>query len=144
MVTDGEKEADSENVVEMPKGVQWVQIDLQRECCLYAIVIWHDYYYHLPIFRGVVVRAADDASFTKHARTLFNNDYENASGLGIGTQDQYVETYEGKLIDAKGVKARYLRFYSNGNNNSPLNGYIEIEAWGLPVNSQGGDIPPTK
>lgn len=39
---------------------------------------------------------------------------------------------EGRLIDAKGIKARYLRPYSNGSNKSPVNAYQEIEVWGLP------------
>jgi hypothetical protein len=142
MVTDGEKEATESNVVALPKGVQWVQIDLERECRIYAVVIWHDFYYHLPVFRGVVVQAADDVGFGQQVQTLFNNDYENVAGLGKGADKRYFETYEGKLIDAKGIKARYLRFYSNGNSNSPLNGYIEIEAWGFPAGSEAAHISP--
>jgi hypothetical protein len=45
----------------------------------------------------------------------------------------YVETYEGKLIDAKGVRARYVRLYSNGNSSNELNHYIEVEVFGTPV-----------
>jgi hypothetical protein len=143
-LTDGEKEAtgSESNVVALPNGVQWVQIDLERECRIYAVVVWHDFYYHHPVFRAVVVQAADDAGFGQQVQTLFNNDYENATGLGKGADKQYFETNEGKLIDAKGIKARYLRFYSNGNNNSPLNGYIEIEAWGFPVRPDVGHTPP--
>jgi hypothetical protein len=42
-----------------------------------------------------------------------------------------VETSEGKLIDTKGIQARYLRCYSNGNNNNDLNHYIELEVYGI-------------
>ena len=45
----------------------------------------------------------------------------------------YVETSEGKLIDARGVQAHYVRCYSNGNNNNDLNHYIELEIYGTPV-----------
>jgi hypothetical protein len=45
----------------------------------------------------------------------------------------YVETHEGKLIDAKGVEARYVRLYSNGNDAAPLNHYVEIEVYGRPA-----------
>ena len=45
----------------------------------------------------------------------------------------YVETYQGKLIDAKGAKGRYVRFYSNGNTTNKLNDYIEVEVWGKPA-----------
>ena len=62
--------------------------------------------------------------------TLFNNDHDNSAGLGVGKNMHYVETNEGKLIDAKGVKGRYVRFYSNGNNASDLNHYIELEVFG--------------
>lgn len=95
-------------------------------------MIWHNHN-RIALFLGVVVQAADDAEFTKNVWTLFNNDHNNLTGLGMGTDKQYFETHEGKLIDAKGIKARYLRFYSNGSNRSPLNAYQEIEAWGLPT-----------
>ena len=133
MVTDGNKQAFDSDLVQIFNGVQWVQIDLEQQYPIYAIVVWHDFYLHFPVFRSVVVQAADAAGFTTNVRTIFNNDYENLAGLGAGTDKQYVETYQGKLIDAKGINARYLRFYSNGSNNSPLNGYVEIEIWGLPA-----------
>lgn len=133
MITDGKKEAFDYDLVEISKGVQWVQIDLERVYAIHAVVIWHDYYLRFPVTRGVIVQAADDAGFSKSVRTLFNNDYENLAGLGAGSDKQYAETHRGKLIDAKGILARYLRFYSNGNSNSPRNGYAEIEVWGLPV-----------
>ena len=97
---------------------------------LAALVIWHDHRY-VQVFRCVVVQSADDPDFTKNVQTIFNNDYENIAGLGIGTDKQYFETNQGKLIDTKGKKARYLRFYSKGSNASALNCYTEIEAYGL-------------
>jgi hypothetical protein len=130
MITDGSKEAFDFDLVEITSGVQWVQIDLACESRIYAIVVWHNHY-RLALFRGVVVQVADDAAFTTNVRTLFNNDYENLAGLGSGTDKQYFEDYPGKLIDGKGIKGRYLRCYSNGSSNSPLNGYAEIEAWGF-------------
>jgi hypothetical protein len=45
----------------------------------------------------------------------------------------YVETSEGKLIDAKGVRARYVRLHSQGNNSNDLNHYIEVEVFGKPA-----------
>jgi hypothetical protein len=36
----------------------------------------------------------------------------------------------GKLIDAKGEKARFVRLYSKGNNGNDLNHYIEVEVYG--------------
>jgi hypothetical protein len=65
-------------------------------------------------------------------RTLFNNDLANACHRGAGTNREYFETREGKLIDAKGVKARYLRLYSDGSTDSALNEYTEVEIYARP------------
>src|SRR5438067_229996 len=75
-ITDGKKEPDDDQVVEMKKGVQWVQVDLEKAYPIYAIALWHDHRW-LQVFHGVVVQAADDAEFTKNIRTVFNNDFEN-------------------------------------------------------------------
>ena len=136
-VTDGNAEAIDDAVVEMHKNVQWVQIDLEKDCDIDAILMWHDHRY-VQVFRCVVVQTAEDPDFTKNVQTLFNNDYENVAGLGIGKDKQYFETNQGKLIDtkgadAKGTKARYLRFYSKGSNASALNCYTEIAVYGLPA-----------
>lgn len=131
-ITDGKKDPDDEQAVEMKKGVQWVQIDLENVHPIYAILLWHDHRW-LQVFQDVVVQAADDAEFTKNIRTIFNNDLENQAGRGIGTDKQYFETAEGKLIDTKGIKARYLRFYSKGSNMTAYNVYQEIEVYALPA-----------
>ena len=38
------------------------------------------------------------------------------------------------MVDAKGVSARYVRLYSNGNTSDELNHYTEVEVYGKPVN----------
>jgi len=130
-ITDGKKDPDDDQVVEMKKGTQWVQIDLEKEYPIIAIALWHDHRW-LQVFHGVVIQAADDADFTKNIRTIFNNDYENTSGLGIGADKEYLETNQGKLIDVKGQKARYLRFYSRGSTMTAYNVYQEIEVYAVP------------
>jgi hypothetical protein len=99
---------------------------------IYAIVIWH-YHKEARVYFDVVVQIADDADFITNVRTLFNNDIDNSAGLGVGQDKYYVETNEGKLIDAKGVHARYVRLYSKGNTSNDLNHYIEVEVYGRPV-----------
>ena len=69
----------------------------------------------------------------ENVRTIFNNDSDNTSGLGVGTDREYFETYEGKLINTKGVKARYIRFYSKGSTESALNEYTELEVYARPA-----------
>ena len=141
LITDGNKEAIDDAVVEMHKNVQWVQIDLEADYHIYAIVLWHDHRY-VQVFRCVVVQAADDPDFTGNVQTLFNNDYENVAGLGLGKDKQYFETNQGKLIGAKGIKARYLRFYSKGSNASALNCYTEIEVYALPAQQTAETLKP--
>ncbi len=131
-ITDGKREPYDEDVVEFRKGTQWVQLDLEKEYPIYALVLWHDHRY-IQVFQDVAVQAADDPDFTKNVRTIFNNDTDNSSGLGIGTDKEYFEKNEGKLIDMKGAKARYLRFYSRGlHEKAGLNAYQEIEVYALP------------
>jgi hypothetical protein len=132
-ITDGEKEAVNDQVVEMRKGVQWVQLDLGEVCDVYAVVVWHDHRL-IQSFRCVVVQAADDPDFIDNVTTLYNNDVENIAGLGIGTDRQYFETQYGKTIPApKGFKTRYFRFYTKGSNSSAFNCYQEIEVYGQPA-----------
>ena len=131
-ITDGNKEAQDESIVFLRKGVQWVQMDLGGANEIFAIVIWHAHN-SAKVYHGVVVQAADDPDFIEHVQTIYNNDQDNASGLGVGTDREYFETNEGKLINAKGVKTRYLRFYSKGSTESAMNEYTEIEVYGRPV-----------
>jgi len=132
LVTDGNKEAREGTALELPPRLQWVQIDLGEPCTLFYVVVWH---FHMEpvVFHDVVVQVSNDPDFIEGVTTLFNNDQDNSAGLGIGKDREYFETSEGKLIDAKGVKARYVRLYSRGSTyNDPLNRYTEVEVFGLP------------
>ncbi len=128
-VTDGEKEAKEGSYVELGPGQQWVQIDLKDQVAIHAILLWH-YHTNARIYRDVVVQVADDPDFIEKVRTVFNNDHDNSSGLGLGTDKEFWETFEGKLIDAKGVVARYVRLYSKGNTADDQNHYTEVEVYG--------------
>ena len=134
MIADGDKEAADGSYIELGPFAQYVTIDLEAVHEIYAVVIWH--YHKLPrVYFDVVVQVADDPDFITNVRTLFNNDIDNSAGLGAGKDMHYIETYEGELIDcfSKGVKARYVRLYSNGNSSDDLNHYIEVEIYGKPV-----------
>jgi hypothetical protein len=132
LITDGDKEATDGSYVELGPFLQHVTIDLEAEYEIYAILVWH-YHKQAHVYYDVVVQLADDADFTTNVRTLFNNDIDNSSGLGIGSDMHYVETAEGKLIDAKGQWARYVRLYSQGNSSDDFNHYIEVEVFGKPA-----------
>lgn len=132
LVTDGDKESTDTSFLEMHRRLQWVQIDLEAPCALYAVVVWHAHNTS-QIYHDVVVQVADDADFTQNVRAVYNSDYDNSAGLGVGSDKEYFENYEGRLIDAKGVKARYIRLYSQGSTYSALNRYTEVEVYGLPA-----------
>jgi hypothetical protein len=131
-VTDAEKSGEDGYFVELGPGKQWVQIDLKGEFNLNAILVWH-YHSQARVFRDVVVQVSDDKDFIKGVTTVFNNDHDNTSGLGIGKDKEYIETNEGRLIDPKGAKARYVRLYSNGNTSNDMNHYVEVEVYGAPA-----------
>lgn len=132
MVTDGDKAGDEGSWVELGPGKQWVEIDLARTANVYAILVWH-FHSQARVYRDVVVQVSDDPNFRNGVTTVFNNDFHNELGLGAGKDLNYIETYQGKLIDAKGVRGRYVRLYSNGNTANKLNHYIEVEVWGKPA-----------
>jgi hypothetical protein len=132
MIDDGDKDGNEGSWVELGPGKQWVQIDLAKDANIYAILIWH-FHSQARVYRDVVVQVSDDATFKSGVTTIFNSDFHNDLGLGVGKDLSYIETYQGKLIDAKGVKGRYVRLYSNGNTANKLNHYIEVEVWGKPA-----------
>jgi len=132
LVTDGDKAGDEGSWVELGPGKQWVQIDLAKKANVYAILVWH-FHSQARVYRDVVVQVSDDPSFRSGVTTVFNNDFKGELGLGAGKDLNYVETYQGKLIDARGAKGRYVRLYSNGNTTNKLNDYIEVEVWGKPA-----------
>jgi hypothetical protein len=132
LVTDGDKAGDEGSWVELGPGKQWVQIDLGKSANIYALLLWH-FHSQARVYRDVVAQVSDDPNFKSGVTTIFNNDFKGELGLGAGKDMNYVETYQGKLIDAKGAKGRYVRLYSNGNTTNKLNDYIEVEVWGKHV-----------
>ena len=134
MITDGDKEAADGSYVELGPFRQDVTIDLEAMHEIYSILIWH-YHKEARVYFDVVVQVADDPDFITNVKTLFNNDIDNSAGFGVGKNMHYTETNEGKLIDvlAQGIKARYVRLYSNGNTSNDLNHYIEVAVYGKPV-----------
>jgi len=132
LVTDGDKRAGDGAYVELAPGLQWVRIDLQRRCRMYGILFWH-YHAAARVYHDVVVQVSDDPDFIDGVRTVYNNDYDNSAGLGLGRDLEYVDDYQGRLIDAGGVCGRYVRLYSAGSTDGDPNHYIEVEVHGKAV-----------
>ncbi len=127
MITDAD--ADGNEYVQLKKGLQWVQINLEESKKLFAAHIWH-YHAQPRVYYDIIIQVSDDPDFIEGVKTVFNNDHDNSSGLGKGTDKNYIEEYYGKTFDLKGAKGKYVRFYSQGNSADKSNHYIEIQVFG--------------
>ncbi len=132
LVTDGDADGADGSFVELMPGKQWVQIDLGAEANIYKIAMWH-YHKQAQAYIDVEVQVSDDAEFKTGVTTLWNSDHDDSSGMGKGGDPAYVETNHGRVIDAKGIKARYVRLWSNGNTSNDMNHYCEVEVFGTPA-----------
>lgn len=128
-VTDGNKTGDEGSFVELGPMDQWVQIDLEKPNKIHAIYLWH-YFMEARAYTDTVVQISDDPEFKKDVKTVFNNDQDNNLKFGAGKDRPYIDTYLGKLVDAKGTTGRYVRLYSRGNTANDLNHYVEVEVFG--------------
>lgn len=129
-ITDGDKEGTERSFVELGPMKQWIQIDLGQPAEIYAVYLWH-FFREARSYHDVAVQVAADADFTQDVKTVYSNDQDNSLKLGIGKDRPYIETFMGKLIDAKGAKGRFVRIYSAGNTANDLNHYVEVEVHGL-------------
>jgi hypothetical protein len=84
--------------VELEAGPQWVQVDLEAEYEVYAVLLWH-FHKSKRIYFDVVVQTSDNPEFQTRA-TIYNNDRENRTGHGVGKDYEYLDSSSGRLIDA--------------------------------------------
>lgn len=131
-VTDGDKDGVEGSWVELLPGLQWVQIDLERPCWLYAVLVWHNHS-RLTVTKDVIVQVSNDPHFVGEVTTIFNNDQDNSAGLGAGSDEEFLETYQGWLMPVRDIKARYVRLYSKGNIDCDCIQYTEVEVYGIPA-----------
>lgn len=128
-LNDGDKEFGKLSLLELPEGKQWVQIDLEEEYGIYAVLLWH-FHEGSRVYFDVVGQLSNDPEFKTGVLTIYNNDYDNSLGLGAGTDKEYIENSDGRLFRPEGLRGRYIRFYSRGNSDHEFNNYVEIEVWG--------------
>jgi F5/8 type C domain len=131
-ITDGDKSGTDGTYVELGPTPQWVQIDLGATAKIAAIAVWH-FHSQARVYHDVVIQVSNDKDFKTGVTTIYNNDNDNTSKLGKGTDLAYIENYEGRLFEAKGATGRYVRLYSNGNTSDELNHYCEVEVFGASV-----------
>jgi hypothetical protein len=128
-LTDGDKDYAKTSLIELGKGVQWVQIDLEKEYEIYALLLWH-FHEGNRVYFDTIVQISNDPEFKEGVTTVYNNDHDNSAGLGVGEDKEYIEDNKGRLIPVEGVKGQYVRFYGNGNTANDLSNYVEAEVWG--------------
>lgn len=129
MVTDGDKESEDGYYVELGEMQQWVQIDLEMTAEIYGIGLWQ-YHAQPRSYLDVIVQVSNDEEFGEGVTTLFNNDHDDSSGMGRGSDPAYIEKNHGRLIPGNKAVGRYVRIYSNGNTSDGLNHFIEVEVFG--------------
>jgi hypothetical protein len=133
LIVDGDKAYEEKALTEVGPGLQWVQIDLEQDHHIHAIMLWH---YHAAerVYFDTVVQVSSDPDFKEGVTTVFNNDHDNSAGLGAGKDKEYVESYRGRLIEPENpVTGRYVRLYSKGNTSDDMNHYVEVEVYGIPA-----------
>jgi len=131
-VTDGKKEAFDTDAVEMRSGSQWIQVDLGAPHQIFAVAMWHDHRY-VQITRDVILQISNDPEFKNDVHTVFNNDRDDSSKQGVGTDKEYFETKWGKVVPVDGVVGRYVRGWTKGTTLTALNCWQELEVYGLPA-----------
>ena len=125
LITDGSKEAGDGNFVELGPYKQWVQIDLGRTATISSIALWH-FHQEFAVYKDVVVQISNDPDFVEGVKTV----YDNSSSAGSRKDPLYFESFQGRVIDAKNAKGRYVRLSSNGSTSGDENRYTEVEVYG--------------
>jgi hypothetical protein len=128
LVTNGDKDGSDGNYVELGPGQQHVTIDLGAPAEIWAVNVWH-FHKAACAYLDVIVQISEDAEFT-NPTTIYNNDDDESSGMGKGSDPAYIETNHGRIIEANGAKGQFVRLYSKGNTANEMNHYVEVEVWG--------------
>jgi len=133
-ITDDIKKSGEFDFVELDPGPQWVQIDLGQMHTVFAVCLWH-YYKNPVIYNDVIVQVSDNSDFTGNVKTLFNNDYDNSTGQGIGEDTSYTSRWWGEIVDTRGpdntgMEMRYVRVYTNGGAADEETRFVEICVYG--------------
>ena len=126
--TDGVS-GNSNNYTGLNAGLQWMQLDLGAAYNLSSVKLWH-YYADGRTYNDVIVMLSNTADFSSGVTRVFNNDTNNSSGLGAGTDAAYAETSSGKTISFSPISARYVRLYTNGSLVNTWNHYVEAQVYG--------------
>ncbi len=132
LLTDGDADLEDGNFVVLAPGPQWVQIDLEKDCDISKIIVWH-FHRQALIVKDVVVQIADDSEFKTGVTTVYNADIDNACKQGKGNDKAWIQTNHGRMIDGKNTQGRYVRLWSSGSTMDDFNRYVEVSVYGTPA-----------
>ena len=120
----------------------YYQIDLGARYDIKTVNMWR-YWVDKRTYYNTVVVLSDNGSFAVGDRlVLFNADYTNRFGFGIGIDMKYPESNKGismnvsDVLRANTYEARYLRVYAAGSNQNYYNHYTEIAVY----DNQGNNV----
>jgi parallel beta-helix repeat protein len=146
ILTDGVKDRNEYILVGVGSGPKWVQVDLGRSYPISRINIRNDWGAGSDTYRSGrdhIVQVSSDPTFAAGVTTLFNNDTDNSTGLGAGTDAEYQEPADGSgknIVPSSAINARYVRFWANGHVRvnqvvNLVNTPVEIEVYADPGDS---------
>ncbi|WP_158289582.1 fibronectin type III domain-containing protein [Paenibacillus flagellatus] len=146
ILTDGVTARDQYALIGVSSGPKWVQVDLGQAYGIKKINIRNDWGASPDTYRtgrDHVVQVSNDPAFATGVTTVFNNDQDNSSGLGIGTDAEYQEPADGSgktITLPTTINARYVRFSANGHVRvsgqvNLVNTPVEIEVYADPGDS---------
>lgn len=135
MVTDGDRLPGAGHYVELGPFLSWVQVDLGDRYDIHAVAIWRNYA-QPGVYKDMVVQVSDDPAFETGVTTVFNNDRDNSAGFGEGTDREYVETFQGKVIEVRQTAGRYVRVTADGTYMNPMSHYVEVEVYASPAGNE--------
>ena len=127
---DGVTDSASPNHIDVGEDSKFIVIDLGGPAMVDGLNVWR-YYNDVRQYRDVVYQLSTTSDFSADVTTVFNNDGDNSTQQGAGSDPEYREGPSGKPVYFPPVRARYLRLWSNGNTVNNDNHYTEVEVYGL-------------
>ena len=143
MAVDGQKDSTTTNYGEFGEdgntNSAYLEIDLGKISDVESINLYR-YWADSRTYNGTVIALSQFEDFTDPT-IVYNSDKENKHGFGIGSDETYEESADGKTITlAQLTKARYIRVYMHGSDNGTTNHVVEVEVMGYPTTSETVDI----
>ena len=81
-VVDGDKTPDATCMLQLPGGLQWVQLDLGAEKTVSAVCVWHDQGDD-RVYKDVIVQLSNDEKFAKEQRPRQHREARQGCRQGV-------------------------------------------------------------